>query len=136
MAVLFGVLSFQLEQRSVMIGLQAGAIASLYLVGAFVYFDVWDRGGSLLARFGPLPMFFKRIEYEKLQSAEPGRSSLIDGWGVHWVPTRGWTFNLWGFDCVELVVVGGRRLRIGTDDVDGLVAHLRDRMEGSSHADR
>jgi hypothetical protein len=37
---------------------------------------------------------------------------------------RGWTYNLWGFDCVEFQYKG-RPCRIGTDDVQGLTDWLR-----------
>ena len=77
-------------------------------------------------RFGPLPLFRKRIPYRDIAAVEQGRSRWIDGWGIHFVPGRGWTYNLWGFDCAELRV-GGRRLRIGTDDAEGLVSFLRQR---------
>jgi hypothetical protein len=47
----------------------------------------------------------------------------MDGWGIHYVPFRGWTYNLWGFDCVVLQL-GSKTVRIGTDDADNLLAFL------------
>lgn len=93
----------------------------------FTYLTVCDEGESLSVRFGPLPLFGTEVRYADISSVEPSRSALIDGWGIHWLPGRGWTLNLWGFDCVELVV-NGRTLRIGTDDVENLVAFLRSRV--------
>jgi hypothetical protein len=57
---------------------------------------------------------------------ERSRSAVIDGWGVLWVPFRGWTWNLWGRDCVG-VDLGERSLRIGTDDPEGLEAFVKAR---------
>ena len=57
-------------------------------------------------------------------SIEPGRTSIIDGWGIHYIPGRGTTYNLWGFGCVKLSL-GRKAFRIGSDDVDNLVAFLR-----------
>ncbi|MCO6044602.1 hypothetical protein NG895_11855 [Aeoliella sp. ICT_H6.2] len=86
-----------------------------------------DLGDRLELRFGPLPMFRKSIPYADIQTAEAGKSLWIDGWGIHWVPGRGWTYNLWGFDCAVLRV-DGRTVRIGTDDPEGLVTFLRERI--------
>lgn len=102
------------------------------LVGAlalcFYSLTVRDDGDALLVRFGPLPLFQRRVLYALIESVALGRSKFIDGFGVHWVPGRGWTWNLWGFDCVELVL-DGKRLRIGTDDRSGLMAHLQARLQ-------
>ena len=66
----------------------------------------------------------KRFAYDTIESADRSRTKIIDGWGIHWVPGRGMTYNLWGFDCVEFDV-GKRQVRVGSDDVDNLVAFLR-----------
>jgi hypothetical protein len=54
------------------------------------------------------------------------RSKVVDGWGIHCVVGRGWTWNLWGFDCVELRVKG-TTYRIGSDDADALARFLQSR---------
>ena len=95
---------------------------------SFAYLVVKDDGDQLTLHYGPLPLFRKRTRYRDIESVEPGRSRFIDGWGIHYVPGRGWTYNLWGFDCVELRVKG-RRMRIGSDDVSNLVAFLRAKLE-------
>jgi hypothetical protein len=86
---------------------------------------VVDEGDALAVRFGPIPLFRKRIAYADVQSADRDRSSVVDGWGIHWVPGRGWTYNLWGFDCVRLTLTGGRTIRVGTDDPEGLERFLK-----------
>ena len=63
----------------------------------------------------------------RIESVEPGRSSLLDGWGIHYFPGRGWTYNLWGFDCVVLRMKK-KTLRVGTDDPDGLLEFLQSRV--------
>lgn len=52
---------------------------------------------------------------------------MVDGWGIHKILGRGWTWNLWGFDCAELRV-DGQTLRVGSDDADGLVEFLKTRL--------
>jgi len=106
----------------------AGA-AALVLALAFCFrrLTVRDEGDWLAVRFGPLPVFRTRIPYAQIASAEPGRSSWIDGWGIHWIPGRGYTYNLWGFACVTLQVQG-RTVRIGTDDAENLAAFLKTKL--------
>lgn len=110
-------------------------IAPLMLVGvvlvvtafSFRSLRVVDEGDVLAIRFGPIPLFRKRIPYADIQAAERDRSSIVDGWGIHWVPGRGWTYNLWGFDCVRLTLTRGRTVRVGTDDPDGLARFLNEK---------
>lgn len=90
---------------------------------AFQHLLVRDEGRWLAVRFGPLPLLGTRIAYDQIESVEPDRTTLLDGWGVHWFPGRGTTYNIWGFDCVKLRVAG-RTIRIGTDDVEGLARFL------------
>ena len=55
-------------------------------------FDPVLRGG-----YGPLPVFSESIRYSDITLVEYDRSGVIDGWGIHWVPGRRTTRNLWGF---------------------------------------
>ena len=72
----------------------------------------------------------KTIRYADITGVEVGRTRIIDGWGVHYVPRRGWTYNLWGFGCVKLTL-GRKIIRVGTDDAEELVNVVREKM-GSS----
>ena len=69
-------------------------------------------------------MFGKRIPYGEITAVEADRTKFLDGWGVHWVPGRGWTYNIWGYDCVKLTL-GKRVIRVGSDDVGNLLGFLR-----------
>ena len=53
--------------------------------------------------------------------------TLLDGWGIHYMLGRGWTYNLWGRDCAK-ITLGRRIIRVGTDDVKNLVACLREKI--------
>lgn len=88
---------------------------------------VSDEGSSLAVRFGPLPLFQTRIEYQDIESVELDRTAIIDGWGIHYIPWRGTTWNLWGFDCVKLRVAN-KTLRLGTDDAVHLAEFLVSRL--------
>jgi len=108
------------------------AVAVVCFICAFFFRDltVQDEGDCLAVRFGPLPLFGKRIRYSEITDVAPGRSSLLDGWGIHYLPGRGWTYNVWGFDCVVLHL-GKKVIRIGSDDVDNLVDFIKAKIGGS-----
>lgn len=102
------------------------AVAALMVFLAFCFgsLTVADEGQRLSVRFGPIPLFGTSIAYEDITGAEPGRSRWIDGWGIHWVPGRGRTYNLWGFGCVAVHTRNGT-VRIGTDDAESLAEFLQ-----------
>jgi hypothetical protein len=103
--------------------------ALMFSLGAsFHYLRIVDGGDRLLIQFGPLPLLRGSIRYASITAAEMGRSSPIDGWGIHWIPGRGWTYNIWGGDCVTVTLDGKKTTRIGTDDVENLLAFLRTKM--------
>ena len=107
------------------VGLVLAASGALVFVLAFCFrsLTVEDEGDVLRARFGPIPLFRKSIAYADMTRVEATRSRVLDGWGIHYVPGRGWTYNLWGFDCVE-IHTGGSITRVGTDDAKNLEAFL------------
>ena len=88
---------------------------------------VRDEGDALDVRFGWISLFGRRIAWDQITAVQRARSKVIDGWGIHYIPGRGTTWNLWGFDCVELTV-GGKTLRIGSDDADTLAAYVSARL--------
>jgi hypothetical protein len=93
------------------------------------YLIVRDEGDFLALRFGPLPIFRRLIAFSKITAVEPSRSTVLDGWGIHYIPGRGMTYNVWGFDCVRMSV-DSRTIRVGTDDVQGLVRFLKEKVTG------
>lgn len=111
------------ETAAVAILAGVGVISGVFAL-CFLSLTVQGGGDALDVRFGPIALFKTRIPYGKIERPVRARSALIDGWGVHWIPGRGWTWNLWGRDCVEMTV-DGKRMRIGTDDPDGLAAFLQ-----------
>ena len=99
------------------------------LASAFAHLRVREEQDTLRIAFGPLELASRRIAYEDIVSFRRGRSTLIDGWGIHWIPGRGWTWNIWGRDCVEIETPRGT-LRLGTNDAGGLERHLTRRTAG------
>jgi hypothetical protein len=131
-----GGLSFALwgtPQAGLLVGLLAGAF--VLLAASFWHLTVEDRGEHLSVRYGPLPIFGTIVIYSSITAVEVGRSSVIDGWGIHYIPGRGWTYNLWGWDCV-VIRRGAGTLRIGTDDAAELAEFLQTKAEMSGRSRR
>ncbi len=97
----------------------------------FTHLTVRDESDALAVRFGPLPLFFTRIAYEKMIAVEPDRTMFLEGWGIHYLPGRGTTYNIWGFECVR-IDLGNRTVRIGTDDSGNLAEFLRQKIATSA----
>ncbi len=66
----------------------------------------------------------KSIDRAAVTGVDRHRNSWLEGWGIRKV-RRGWMWNVWGLDSVELRLDSGKVFRIGTDDVDGLIAAIR-----------
>ncbi len=101
----------------------------MFVIGGLMFgsLRVRDEGEWLALRYGPLPVFRKRILYADITAVEPGQTSIIDGWGIHYVIGRGCTYNLWGFGCVKLTL-GTKVIRVGSDDVNGLADFLCEKI--------
>ncbi|MDJ0523460.1 MAG: hypothetical protein QNJ90_15435 [Planctomycetota bacterium] len=119
------------ESATVALLVASAAILPVLFAFSFKHLRVRDEDDALGIRFGPIPVFGKRVPYASMREAHIARSSLIDGWGIHWAPGRGWTWNLWGRDCVEITTEKGL-LRVGTDDPAGLQAWLEKRIAEES----
>ncbi len=123
-------------RRDPAVALMVVGIAVLFVLAALVLASLTlrDEGQWLSVRFGPLPLLRRRIRYVQITSVEPGRTAIIDGWGVHYIIGRGWTYNIWGFACVKLTL-GKKVIRLGTDDVNNLMHFLKGKVTHSTAAD-
>lgn len=115
------------EERGLVVLLSATAAIFLLCSLMFGHLTIRDEGERLALRYGPLPVIRKRFRYADITSVEPDRIKLIDGWGVHYILGRGWTYNLWGFGCVKLAF-GRKIVRVGSGDVENLVEFLRGKL--------
>jgi hypothetical protein len=104
----------------------AGIIIAV-IAASFHHLNVEDEIDRLRVCFGPLPFFQRTILYENILSAEVGRTTLIEGWGIHLSPRGGWIWTLWGRDCLVLKLKKGT-LRVGTDDVENLAVFVNSRI--------
>ncbi len=89
------------------------------------------EGDRLGVRFGPFPLFRRRIPYDDILEVETGRTIFLEGWGIHWSPWGGWVWNIRGCHCVVLRLKRGK-LKIGTDDAEGLADFLRSQISSTT----
>ncbi|WP_145051944.1 hypothetical protein [Lignipirellula cremea] len=129
LAVTFLVVAWVLRNDPVPIWVfMAPALLTLFLAPSIHHLTVADQGDHLLVQFGSLPLFRRRVKYEDIESVEIGRTTILDGWGIHWSLRGGWVWNLYGRDCVVLRLRRGT-LRVGTDDAEKLARFLESKTE-------
>ena len=93
-----------------------------WLAATFSVLTVIVEGDQLRLYFGRgWPR--KAIRLRDVVSVSPVRNAWWYGLGIRWIP-RGTLWNVWGLDAVELQLASGRVFRVGTDDVEGLVAAI------------
>ena len=127
--VLIAFMSFFINEDTLRYLLILGGAVCVLLGLCFRELTVYDEGESLVIRFGPIPIFGRRLSYQDCDRVKRNRSTFWNGWGIHWNGfRRGWTWNLWGFDCVDVFSESRLRIRIGTDDPEGLETFLRERI--------
>ena len=106
------------------VGLLCGLLAP-----AFHHLTVEDQGDRLAIRFGPLPLFRRTVRYDDMDSVEPGRTAWYDAkGGIHFSRRSGWTWSLWGRECVVVYLSNGGVLRIGSDDAENLARFLEGKV--------
>ena len=65
----------------------------------------------------------KRVPLSEVVSAEPVRTTIWDGWGIHYTP-RGWLYNVSGRGAVVITLRKGKRFCLGTDEPEVLARQL------------
>jgi hypothetical protein len=60
------------------------------------------------------------LHFDEIKTVEITRTTILEGWGLHYTIWHGWLWNVWGFQAVRLTYAGGRRVTLGTDDPQGL----------------
>lgn len=100
-------------------------VAVVFLLLAFCFFSLTTSviGSHLQLRYGPIPLFGIRFDLSSIDQVVVDTTSIIDGWGIHYIPFRGWTYNLWGFRCVR-IQMGNQTVRIGTNDAENLAIQI------------
>jgi hypothetical protein len=74
-------------------------------------------------QFGP-GLIRKEVPLHDIQKAEVIGTTFLQGWGIHHT-TRGWLYNVSGFQAVAVRLEGGKQFLLGTDEPEQLLAALR-----------
>jgi hypothetical protein len=108
-------------------GFASGIAFSLYglialllcLTWLFSSLTVEVDGEELRHYFGP-GFWKKTYLLDEIESIKQVRNSWIFGWGIRITP-HGWLYNVSGLDAVQIQLRSGRKFRIGTDDPQGMI---------------
>jgi hypothetical protein len=96
-------------------------IAVLVMVLALFYsLTVEVADGMLRCHFGP-GLIRRRFLLSEVEDARGVRNPWYSGLGIRWMPGRYVLWNVSGFKAVEIILPGGKRFRIGTDEPEKLL---------------
>jgi hypothetical protein len=96
-------------------------------LGTFATLTVEVDDQAIRLRFG-IGMLRKRFLLNDVQAYQAVQNPLYYAWGIHAIPD-GWIFNVSGLQAMELQMKNGRKYRIGTDDVQGLVNAVKTHLQ-------
>ncbi len=114
------------NEPTIALVLAGSGVILLAIATSFHHLRVADEVDRIGIRFGPLPLFSKTIRYEEISEVAVGRTTILDGWGIHMSLRGGWVWNIWGFDCV---VIKHRGItRVGSDDAERLAEFLKEKI--------
>jgi len=99
-------------------------VFGVFVVCAYMFssLTIQITGRTLCWYFGP-GLFRKKILLSDIRGAEVARTRLIHGWGIHRT-TRGWLYNVSGFDAVAVRLDAGQEILLGTDEPERLRAAI------------
>ena len=95
-------------------------VVAVFVICAYMFSSLTIRitDRALHWCFGP-GMFRKELALTEIRTVEATRTRLFEGWGIH-KTSRGWLYNVSGFDAVLITLSGGKRILLGTDEPDRL----------------
>jgi hypothetical protein len=99
-------------------------VFGVFVVCAYMFssLTIQITSRTLCWYFGP-GLFRKKILLSDIRGAEVARTRLIHGWGIHRT-TRGWLYNVSGFDAVAVRLDAEKEILLGTDEPERLCAAI------------
>lgn len=106
----------------------AAGFAALMIAVLLLFHDlhVDVEAERIRLRFG-IGLLRKSVPLADVKACRRVRNNPLYGWGIRYIG-RGWLYNVSGLDAVELDLASGKRLRIGTDDPEGLEKAINARL--------
>lgn len=130
MRVLFGLIGAGIFVGAGLAGewVIAAGFAALMIVVLLLFHDlhVDVEAECIRLRFG-IGLLRKSVPLADVKACRRVRNHPLYGWGIRYIG-RGWLYNVSGLDAVELDLASGKRLRIGTDDPEGLEKAINARL--------
>jgi hypothetical protein len=105
-------------------------IASALVLVGFSTLATYVTKTHVVLKFG-IGLYRRAIPLDRIQRVVTARSSWYEGWGVRWT-RRGMLYNVGGFDAVQIDLVDGKSLRIGSDEADRLRQAISHALHGLS----
>ena len=94
---------------------------------AFATLTVQVNDQAITIRFG-IGLIRRSFLLQDVQAYRAVKNPWYYAWGIHAIP-GGWIFNVSGMEAIELQMKNGKKYRIGTDDVQGLVSAVNTRVQ-------
>jgi hypothetical protein len=120
----------------VALGLLGGLVIGLSLVLAYALaalrLVIEVREDALYVRFAPFVT--RRIPFSQIVRTEARTYSPVfeyGGWGIRWMPGRGWAYNVSGNRGVQLELSGRKKLMLGTRRPEQLARAIESVMSKS-----
>jgi len=104
-------------------------IVVLLAIPLFYKLTITIDNQTLRALFG-VGLIRKQVPLAQIAGCEPIRIRWWYGWGIHLTP-HGWLYNVAGWDAVAITLRNGRKIALGTDDLQGLAKAIRSLLSRS-----
>ncbi|HVZ49307.1 MAG TPA: hypothetical protein VG916_11025 [Gemmatimonadaceae bacterium] len=103
----------------------------LLIVGNLTTLTTWVEGDEIGLRFG-LGLYLRRIDARTVRHARVAEPPALSGIGIRLI-SGGWLYNVGSDRVVELDLEGGRRVMIGTNEPEALLAAIATAMPDAAH---
>lgn len=91
-------------------------LAIIFIIFSFSSLTVTVDEENLRLKYG-FGIFAKRISLSEISASSVVKNHWYYGWGIRYWPWRRiWIYNVSGLDAVELTLISGKIIRIGTDE--------------------
>ena len=77
-------------------------------------------------QFGP-GLIRKEVPLREIERVEVTETTFLQGWGIHYT-SRGWLYNVSGFQAIAVRLKSGKAFLLGTDEPDRLRAALLQKL--------
>jgi len=126
-AVILIILSMLIFEPVIVSVLVLGVLIFVLAIMSRLTVSVTDE--QLKIRFGPVGLVHKEWALSDIISATPVTNQWIYGWGIRWTP-HGRLYNVAGNHAVEILLLSGTKVRIGTDEPEALCRALQKACAG------